>query len=136
MRTSTIAVVVNAPEEVKPDQTTGMLIHGLLTRGHRVVVGGVAGLEVDDTQQVFMRGVDAIQGQDVALTVSSLRAMSRRIDLTTVAGVWLRTNPGRDLQVVINHRQIGQILDHSEASDLETWQDLLYLVQNGYLSVT
>ena len=31
---------------------------------------------------------------------------------------------------------IGQILDHSEASDLETWQDLLYLVQNGYLSVT
>jgi hypothetical protein len=40
------------------------------------------------------------------------------------------------LQVVINHRQIGQILDHSEASDLETWQDLLYLVQNGYLSVT
>jgi glutathione synthase len=96
VRTSTIAVVVNAPEEVKPDQTTGMLIHGLLTRGHRVVVGGVAGLEVDDTQQVFMRGVDAIQGQDVALTVSSLRAMSRRIDLTTVAGVWLRTNPGRD----------------------------------------
>ena len=40
------------------------------------------------------------------------------------------------LQVVINHRQVGLVLDHSDASDLETWQDLLCLIQYGYVSVT
>ncbi len=93
---STLAVLVNALEEVKPDQTTGMLIHGLLARGHEVLVGGVAGLEVDDSQRVFLRGVSAVRGRDVAHTVASLRAMHRRTDLSAVAGVWVRTNPGRD----------------------------------------
>lgn len=37
------------------------------------------------------------------------------------------------LQVAINCVEIGVILDFSEATDLETWQDLLYLLQNGYL---
>lgn len=37
------------------------------------------------------------------------------------------------LQVVLNHGQVGRVLDHSAATDLETWQDLLYLMQNGYL---
>lgn len=37
------------------------------------------------------------------------------------------------LQVALNCVEIGLILDYSEASDLETWQDLLYLLQNGYL---
>lgn len=38
------------------------------------------------------------------------------------------------LQVVLNHGQVVRILNASDASDLETWQDLLYLMQNGYLS--
>ncbi len=37
------------------------------------------------------------------------------------------------LQVAINCVEVGLILDYSEASDLETWQDLLYLLQNEYL---
>lgn len=40
------------------------------------------------------------------------------------------------LQVAINFRQVGLVLDQSPATDLETYQDLLYLIQNGYLSVT
>ncbi len=39
------------------------------------------------------------------------------------------------LQVAVNFGEVGPILDYSEASDLETWQDLLYLMQNGYLYV-
>lgn len=39
------------------------------------------------------------------------------------------------LQLVLNHGRVGPVLDHSAASDLETWQDLLYLLQNGYLAV-
>ncbi len=39
------------------------------------------------------------------------------------------------MQLVINHADVGLVLDHSQASDLETWQDLLYLIQNGYLLV-
>ncbi len=39
------------------------------------------------------------------------------------------------LQLVLNHGRVGPVLDHSSASDLETWQDLLYLLQNGYLQV-
>lgn len=38
------------------------------------------------------------------------------------------------LQLVLNHGEVGKVLDYSEASDLETCQDLLYLVQNDYLS--
>lgn len=37
------------------------------------------------------------------------------------------------LQVAINCVEVGRVLDQSEASDLETWQDLLYLLQNEYL---
>lgn len=39
------------------------------------------------------------------------------------------------LQLVLNHGAIADVLDHSAASDLETWQDLLYLLQNGYIQV-
>jgi hypothetical protein len=40
------------------------------------------------------------------------------------------------LQVALNFRQVGLVLDQSPATDLETYQDLLYLIQNAYLSVT
>ena len=39
------------------------------------------------------------------------------------------------LQIVLNHAEVGLVLDYSRASDLETWQDLLYLIQNEYLVV-
>jgi predicted component of type VI protein secretion system len=38
------------------------------------------------------------------------------------------------LQLVVNHGQVGAVLDRSEATDLETWLDLLYLIQNGYVT--
>ncbi len=40
------------------------------------------------------------------------------------------------LQLVINLGEVGLVLDQSTASDLETFQDLLYLLQNGYVTVT
>lgn len=39
------------------------------------------------------------------------------------------------LQLVINEAQIRSVLDQSQATDLETWQDLLYLLENEYLLV-
>jgi predicted component of type VI protein secretion system len=39
------------------------------------------------------------------------------------------------LQLVLNHDLVGDVLDHSDASDLDTCLDLLYLLQNEYLSV-
>ncbi len=39
------------------------------------------------------------------------------------------------LQIVLNHAEVGLVLDYSEASDLETFQDLLYLIQNEYLVI-
>ncbi len=39
------------------------------------------------------------------------------------------------LQIVLNHAEVGLVLDYSDASDLETYQDLLYLLQNDYLVV-
>ncbi len=39
------------------------------------------------------------------------------------------------LQIVLNHTDVGLVLDYSAASDLETWQDLFYLIQNEYLVV-
>lgn len=38
------------------------------------------------------------------------------------------------LQLIHNLGQIILILNTSDASDLETWQDILYLMQNGYVS--
>ncbi|MFN3199706.1 MAG: FHA domain-containing protein [Bradymonadia bacterium] len=37
------------------------------------------------------------------------------------------------LQLILNFGQVIQILNASDASDLETWQDMLYLMQNGYI---
>jgi len=36
----------------------------------------------------------------------------------------------------LNLGEVGLVLDASAASDLETFQDLLYLLQNGYVTVT
>ena len=40
------------------------------------------------------------------------------------------------LQLVINHQKVRMIVDHGRASDLEIYQDLLYLTQNGYIFET
>jgi hypothetical protein len=37
------------------------------------------------------------------------------------------------LQAVLNHRVVGDILDHTLATDLETMQDIIYLLANRYL---
>ena len=37
------------------------------------------------------------------------------------------------LQLVINYKLVETILNHSLASDVETMQDVVYLLQNGYL---
>ena len=39
------------------------------------------------------------------------------------------------LQVILNAERVSAVLDESPASDLETSQDLLYLLQNGYVVV-
>jgi hypothetical protein len=39
------------------------------------------------------------------------------------------------LQLALNHDLVGDVLDHSNAGDLDTCMDLLYLLQNKYLSV-
>ncbi|MEE2785712.1 MAG: FHA domain-containing protein [Myxococcota bacterium] len=39
------------------------------------------------------------------------------------------------LQIVINERVVKTVVDKSDASDLETWQDILYLLENEYLQV-
>jgi hypothetical protein len=38
------------------------------------------------------------------------------------------------LQLVINHGQVAAVVDKSEATDPETWLDILYLLQNGYIA--
>ena len=38
------------------------------------------------------------------------------------------------LQLVINFRVLSGILDHSEANDADTYQDLIYLIQNQYIA--
>lgn len=37
------------------------------------------------------------------------------------------------LQLALNHGEVAEVLDRSEAADHETWFDVLYLLQNGYL---
>ncbi len=37
------------------------------------------------------------------------------------------------LQLVLNHGQVAAVVDKSEATDAETWLDILYLLQNGYI---
>lgn len=40
------------------------------------------------------------------------------------------------LQLVLNHQVVGDILDKSLANDLETLQDMIYLIQHNYLKVS
>ena len=40
------------------------------------------------------------------------------------------------LQLVINHSQIRRVVDRGYASDFEIYQDILYLLQNGYVLQT
>ena len=39
------------------------------------------------------------------------------------------------LQLALNYPRVGDVLNRSAASDVETAQDLVYLIQSGYLSV-
>ena len=40
------------------------------------------------------------------------------------------------LQLVMNHGQVRRVVDQGLASDFEIFQDILYLLQNGYVSQT
>ena len=40
------------------------------------------------------------------------------------------------LQIIINYRQVRQIVDRGLSSDFEIYQDILYLLQNGYIEVS
>ncbi len=40
------------------------------------------------------------------------------------------------LQIIINYRQVRQIVDRGFSSDFELYQDILYLLQNGYIEQT
>ena len=37
------------------------------------------------------------------------------------------------LQIILNDGIIREVLDRSSATDLETWQDIRYLLQNDYV---
>ena len=40
------------------------------------------------------------------------------------------------LQLIMNHGQVRRVVDRGIASDFEIFQDILYLLQNGYVSQT
>jgi hypothetical protein len=40
------------------------------------------------------------------------------------------------LQIIINYRQVQHIVDQGFSSDFEIYQDILYLLQNGYIEQT
>lgn len=40
------------------------------------------------------------------------------------------------LQIIINYRQVRHIVDRGFSSDFEIYQDILYLLQNGYIEQT
>ena len=40
------------------------------------------------------------------------------------------------LQLIMNHGQVRRVVDRGIASDFEIFQDILYLLQNGYVSET
>lgn len=75
-----------------------------------------------DEQKLY---TEHLPGRDARLVL----ARPLRAKLSALSAEALDT-----LQVVLNHGEVGKVLDYSEASDLETSQDILYLIQNDYLT--
>lgn len=80
-----------------------------------------------------LRQWDELRKYEAHLPSADARLALRRPLEVRLAG--LSAEALDTLQLVLNHGAIADVLDHSGASDLETWQDLLYLLQNGYIQV-
>ncbi|MEZ4470401.1 MAG: hypothetical protein R3F60_06285 [bacterium] len=93
-----IAVIVNERAGIKPDQTTWLLVCGLLDRGHAVAVGEVTGLELDPDGRVLLAAV-CLEGPSASPEAALARLHAGRpeaVPLFELGGVLVRTNPGRD----------------------------------------
>ena len=88
-----------------------------------------------DTRNLVLEGVR--QFDELKLYIQHLPDREARLVLTRPLRNKLSALSAEaldTLQVVLNHAETGKVLDYSEASDLETCQDILYLIQNEYLT--
>lgn len=88
-----------------------------------------------DTRNLVLEGVR--QFDELKVYVEHLPPRDARLEIASPLRARLSALSKEvldTLQVVLNHREVGKVLDYSEASDLDTCHDILYLIQNEYLT--
>jgi glutathione synthase len=92
-----IAVLVNHPDKVSPQQSTTLLMRAAGLRGHEVWALGVGDLEVCTGTEIYANARPVNPASSTAALVMALRSSQpRRLRLETFDAMLIRTNPGRE----------------------------------------
>ncbi|MGB3051783.1 MAG: hypothetical protein WBB42_12340 [Polyangiales bacterium] len=91
-----IAFVVNDRREPSVEQTTTLLIHAALRRGHEVLVCGVGDLSATEDGRLFAQGCTPSGSEPAGLVVQLSSDKASRKSLDDYDLCIVRTNPGRD----------------------------------------
>jgi glutathione synthase len=92
-----IAVLVNDSTELTARQSTSMLAHAAVARGHEVWIVGVTDIEMTPEARIYALARSAAGTDSLARLVDCLPTRKpRRIDLESCDVLLMRTNPGRD----------------------------------------
>ncbi|MCB9742549.1 MAG: hypothetical protein H6740_08120 [Alphaproteobacteria bacterium] len=118
-----LLVLVNDPTDLKPDQTTTLLIAGAASRGHEVLVVGVTELSLQPDDRVGARGRLASPASP-ELTARALREGPRVAwRLGPEDRVLVRTNPARDAGHAWAHAAALDILRVAKGSGVRVMSD-------------
>lgn len=92
-----IGVMINTDLDLKPRQTTAMLLHAILRGGHEGWVFGVADLMLVPGGAIKATARRLPDGNDVPAMLAAMPASPLTIiDVTGLDAVFIRTSPGRD----------------------------------------
>lgn len=89
-----------------------------------------------ETRQILTEGLR--QWDELKRYAGHIPERNRKIGLTLPLEARLSALSAEaldTLQLAVNHELVGDVLDHSDAGDLDTCMDLLYLLQNQYLTI-
>ncbi len=134
-----IGFLLNGAHDMRPSQTTAMLVARAAARGHETVVFGVGDVAFDGARVVARAYTvptpDAVDIPGIGRTLAALKAVEPRpLALDTLDGVLVRTSPGRDPARAEVHRVALDLLRMVDAEVLNRPDGLGKASSKLYLS--
>jgi len=109
-----VLFLLNDRWAIKPDNTTSTLMLACHQLGHPVFVTDVVHLQATSSTSLFAEALELPTRSEISTTKKLARQMAkgkvRRLDLLEVAGIFIRTAPGKDIVRSWAHRLALEVM--------------------------